>query len=158
MNVAIVISDGRVRADRLVADWLDHLACPREDLEVDLLDLAVAGLPDPPREAPRVPPRAVADLAPWLTRADGFVVVVPRQRAGPLHSAIHWCAAGWRAKPVAFAAHAGTSFALPRLRAELVAVHAALTDHVVTYPDQDAAEKLLAAFAQLPTKGNDHVE
>jgi NAD(P)H-dependent FMN reductase len=96
--------------DRVVAEWVATLARGRGDLdrdldgdlEVDVLDLTIACLPDVDRCAGPTPP-AVRDLAPWLRFADGFVVVVPRSHPSPVVRAVQWCADEWRAKPVAFA-------------------------------------------------------
>ena len=88
--------------DRAVADRVAALACGCVDLEVDVLDLTIACLPDVDRCAGPTPP-GVRDLAPWLRFADGFVVVVPRSYPSPVVRAVQWCADEWRAKPVAFA-------------------------------------------------------
>lgn len=122
---------------------LAGLAGRRACLEVDLIDLAAACLPEPcpgvlPGAAPEPP--AVRELRPWLDAADGFVVVAPAAvqayPAGPLRRALVWCAEAFKARPVALHVRAGdgTPRALRALRADLAEAHA-LTVHETDCPD-----------------------
>lgn len=126
---------------------LAGLAGRRARLEVDLIDLAAACLPEPrpgvlPGDAPEPP--AVRELRPWLDAADGFVVVAPAARprttppdsAGPLQRALVWCAEAFKARPVALHVRAGeeAARALRALRADLAEAHA-LTVHETDCPD-----------------------
>ncbi|REE98343.1 NAD(P)H-dependent oxidoreductase [Thermomonospora umbrina] len=109
--------------DRAPAERVAERAYRRGDLEVDLIDLTAACLPEvPPCGLPT--PSAVRDLVPWLAAADGFVVVVPERRSGPLVNAPGWYADQLRAKPVAFLGHGGARPAERRLRALFAAVPA----------------------------------
>lgn len=129
---------------------LAGLAGRRARLEVDLIDLAAACLPEPcpgvlPCGAPEPP--AVRELRPWLDAADGFVVVAPAgarpHPAGPLQRALVWCAGAFKARPVALHVRAGeeTARALRALRADLAEAHA-LTVHETDCPD-DALDELI---------------
>lgn len=99
-RVAIVTGSDHAAAC-LVADR----ACGRAGLEVDLIDLEAACLPDLVVERVPVPP-AVRDLTPWLVAADGFVVVACRPCL--LRKAVGWCGEAWRAKPVALVTDTGS--------------------------------------------------
>lgn len=136
-RVSVVFGDAD---DRVVADWVATLACGRA-LDVDVLDLTAAGLPEVDCHTGPTPP-AVRDLEPWLGSADGFVVVVPRRFPSPVVRAVRWCAAGWRAKPVAFAGVAPAS-----LVALLAAVPVVLVENPLVFPDRFTADRALAEFA-----------
>ncbi|MFW6694301.1 NAD(P)H-dependent oxidoreductase [Streptomyces sp. MAR4 CNX-425] len=133
------------RAAGAEARRLAALAGRRARLEVDLIDLAAACLPEPcpgvlPGAAPEPP--AVRELRPWLDAADGFVVVAPApaaappHSAGPLRRALVWCAEAFKARPVALHVRAGEGAprALRALRADLAEAHA-LTVHETDCPD-----------------------
>jgi hypothetical protein len=140
-RVSVVFDD---RDGLVVADWVATLACARGDLDVDVLDLTAAGLPEVDRCGLPTPP-AVRDLAPWLGFADGFVVVAPRRFPSPVARAVRWCAAGWRAKPVAVAGVAPAS-----LVALLAAVPVVLVGGPIHFPDRFTADPVLAEFARIP--------
>jgi hypothetical protein len=140
-RVSVVFDD---RDGLVVADWVATLACGRGDLDVDVLDLTAAGLPDVDPCGSSTPP-AVRDLAPWLGFADGFVVVAPRRFPSPVARAVRWCAADWRAKPVAVAGAAPAP-----LVALLAAVPVVLLDDPVRFPDRYTADRVLAEFARIP--------
>jgi NAD(P)H-dependent FMN reductase len=156
---------GPGRAAGAEARRLAGLAGRRARLEVDLIDLAAACLPEPcpgvlPGDAPEPP--AVRELRPWLDAADGFVVVAPaaarqqpagqfpggQQAAGPLQRALVWCAEAFKARPVALHVRAGegTARALRTLRADLAEAHA-LTVHETDCPDHALDELIWWARA-----------
>ncbi|MFI6502422.1 NADPH-dependent FMN reductase [Nonomuraea typhae] len=85
-------------SDHSAAALIAERACVTFGLEVDVIDLESACLPDPAPSRALVPP-AVRDLRPWLVAAQGFVVVAVR--SWTLRKAVFWCAEAWRAKPVA---------------------------------------------------------
>lgn len=144
-RVSVVFcTDHRDPDGRVVADWVASVACGRGDLDVDVLDLAAAGLPEVDCCAVPTPP-AVRDLAPWLRFADGFVVVAPRWLPSPVARAVQWCAAGWRGKPVAFAGVPPAP-----LVALLAAVPVVLLDDSMRFPDRFTADRVLAEFARIP--------
>ncbi len=136
-RVSVVFGDD----DRVVADWVATLACGRGDLDVDVLDLTETGLPEADCRTVFTPP-AVRDLAPWLDLADGFVVVAPRRFPSPVVRALRWCAAAWRAKPVAFA-----GVAPEPLVALLAAVPVVLVGAPMRFPDRFTADRVLAELA-----------
>ncbi|NDL57356.1 NADPH-dependent FMN reductase [Phytoactinopolyspora mesophila] len=94
-------------ADLTVGDWIARRAGRLGEVDVDLIDLATARLPD--RRAATLPeggvqPAAVHDLVPWLTEADGFVAVLPGSVTGvpeQIRNALDWCTSAWAGKPVA---------------------------------------------------------
>ncbi|WP_165367561.1 NADPH-dependent FMN reductase [Phytoactinopolyspora endophytica] len=98
-------------ADLVVGDWLARRAGRLRAVDVDFIDLEAARLPDHgmaawPAEGAQ--PSAVHDLAPWLTDADGFVVVLPGSTHGvprPVRNALDWCTSAWAGKPVALVRH-----------------------------------------------------
>ncbi|MBB5075661.1 hypothetical protein [Nonomuraea endophytica] len=85
-------------SDHSAAMLIAERACVRHGLEVDVIDLEAACLPDPAPGRALVPP-AVHDLMPWLAAAEGFMVVAVRTWS--LRKAVFWCAGAWRGKPVA---------------------------------------------------------
>jgi NAD(P)H-dependent FMN reductase len=111
LRVAIIIGSTRQgRIGPAVADWFAGQAAGRGDLDVDVIDLAEARLPEilPVDGGPR--PRAVRDLAPWLAAADAFVIVTPEYNSSfpaALKNAIDWYRDEWRAKPVGFVCYGG---------------------------------------------------
>ncbi|GAA0933906.1 hypothetical protein GCM10009560_40520 [Nonomuraea longicatena] len=86
-------------SDHGVACQIADRASTHADLEVDVLDLTAACLPDLVSDVVPAPP-AVRDLEPWLEAADGFLVV-----ACPPHLlslAMAWSPAAWQGKQVSF--------------------------------------------------------
>ncbi|WP_053174480.1 NADPH-dependent FMN reductase [Nonomuraea sp. SBT364] len=126
---------GDVRAAN-AGDWLADRACRRCDVEIDLIDLAAACLPDVrPDVRPEVVPTppAVRDLAPWLASGDGFVVVVPERSPGSLSNVIAWYGREWRGKPVAFAG-GGCDRLVRRLRPVFADAHTVTVPGVARVP------------------------
>lgn len=112
LRVAVII--GSVRSGRFgpaPADWIAAEAAKRDDLDVDVIDLAKAWLPDVlPATAGSPAPQAVRDLAPWLDASDAFVIVTPEYNhsfPASLKNAIDWYADEWKAKPVGFVSYGG---------------------------------------------------
>ncbi|MFE3447427.1 NADPH-dependent FMN reductase [Nonomuraea sp. NPDC059194] len=133
MRLAFIIGGG---ADGLkVADWLWHIACPH-GLEVDLLDLEAAGLPEVCSSEVPTPP-AVHDLRPWLAAADAFVVVRP---ACFPDSLADWYAPQWRTRPAAFAGLGDDDDAVARLRP----FFATTVAEVIRYGRRGSADRVLS--------------
>jgi NAD(P)H-dependent FMN reductase len=110
LSVAVIIASPRAGRFRPVpAKWIAAEAGKREDFDVDVIDLAEVWLPDvPPERLDGPPPRAVTDLAPWLARADAFLIVTPEHNhsfPASLKSVIDWYIDEWKAKPVAFVSY-----------------------------------------------------
>ncbi|CAM4059913.1 NAD(P)H-dependent oxidoreductase [Nocardiopsis rhodophaea] len=150
LRVAVIIGSTRKgRFAPTAATWFASLARRRDDLEVDVIDLARTGLPEVLAEDGDPRPTAVSQLSPWLTEADAFVVVTPEYNQsfpGALKNAIDWFNDEWRAKPVAFVAYGGESggrHAVAQLRLVFTEVEAvtvrdivSISDHQRRYDDQ----------------------
>ncbi|MFD9393526.1 NADPH-dependent FMN reductase [Streptomyces sp. NPDC060000] len=107
LNLAVIVGSTRSgRIGPLVAAWLADRAGGHDDLNVDLIDLAEAGLPsDLDASSPQV-----TAVAPRLARADAFVVVTPEYNhsfPAPLKTAIDCFRTEWQAKPVGFVSYGG---------------------------------------------------
>jgi NAD(P)H-dependent FMN reductase len=119
-QLAVII--GSTRQGRLgpaVAGWFSDQASTRDDVSVDLIDLAAVDVPVGPR----------------LAAADAFVVVTPEYNhsfPAPLKQVIDAFSTEWRAKPAAFVSYGGISGGL-RAVEQLRLVFAEL--HVVTIRD-----------------------
>ena len=120
LRVAVII--GSTRPGRLgpaVAGWFADQAVPRDDVTIDVIDLADIETPVGPR----------------LASADAFVVVTPEYNhsfPAPLKQVIDAFSVEWRAKPAAFVCYGGISGGL-RAVEQLRQVFAEL--HVVTIRD-----------------------
>lgn len=149
MNVQrlrVVVIIGSIRRGRFgptAAGWFAARASERPDVEVDVVDLAEAWLPEVlPDVRARLPtPQPVRDLAPWLAAADAFVVVTPEHNhgfPGALKNAIDWFGEEWRAKPVAFVCYGGPAGglrAVEQLRQVFTAVGAVPIRETVSLRD-----------------------
>ncbi|MFF0449734.1 NADPH-dependent FMN reductase [Streptomyces sp. NPDC004609] len=143
-SLRVAVVDGSIRTGRsgpTPARWIAAEAAGREDLEVDVVDLAEARLPDAPPENGTVPvPRAVRDLARRLARSDAFVIVTPEDTHGfpaSLGNAIGWYTDAWKAKPVALVGYGGPGGglrAVARLREILPGKHAVTVRESVVFP------------------------
>jgi NAD(P)H-dependent FMN reductase len=130
-----------------VAKWFAGYAALRDDVEVNLIDLAEAHLPDvlTGRPGPQV-----AALSRSLTDADAFVVVTPEYNhsfPAALKNAIDWHSKEWQAKPVGFVSYGGLSGGL-RAVEQLRQVFAEL--HAVTVRDSVSFH---GAHAQFDSEG-----
>ncbi|MFY0515767.1 NADPH-dependent FMN reductase [Streptomyces anulatus] len=143
LRVAVII--GSVRSGRFgpaPADWIAAEAAKRDDLDVDVIDLAKAWLPDVLPEAAESPaPHAVRDLAPWLAASDAFVIVTPEYNhsfPASLKNAIDWYVDEWKAKPVGFVSYGGIAGglrAVAQLRQIFPGLHAITVRDSVAFPD-----------------------
>ncbi|MET9928525.1 MULTISPECIES: NAD(P)H-dependent oxidoreductase [unclassified Streptomyces] len=142
LRLAIIIgSTRRGRFGPTVARWFTGQARRRRELDVDLIDLAEARLPDTLGDECEELPRPVAALAPRLAAADAFVVVTPeynRSFPAPLKTAIDWYLDEWKAKPVAFLSYGGPSgglHAAEQLRSAFTEVHAVTIRDGISIPN-----------------------
>ncbi|MFJ8761204.1 NADPH-dependent FMN reductase [Streptomyces cyaneofuscatus] len=143
LRVAVII--GSVRSGRFgpaPADWIAAEAAKRDDLDVDVIDLAKAWLPDVlPATAGTPAPQAVQDLAPWLDASDAFVIVTPEYNhsfPASLKNAIDWYVDEWKAKPVGFVSYGGIAGglrAVEQLRQIFPGLHAVTVRDSVAFPD-----------------------
>ncbi|WP_424527981.1 NADPH-dependent FMN reductase [Sphaerisporangium viridialbum] len=109
LRLAVIIGSTRNgRFGPTVAGWFAAKARRRPELDVDLIDLAEADLPQTLTDQDEPVPAKVRALAPRLDAADAFAVVTPeynRSFPAPLKTAIDWYYEEWRAKPVALVAY-----------------------------------------------------
>jgi NAD(P)H-dependent FMN reductase len=137
LHLAILIGSTREgRFAPTVANWFAARAGERDDLTVDVIDLADTRLPDILSDKPSPSVSAVAQL---LAQADAFVVVTPEYNhsfPAPLKSAIDWHSKEWRAKPVGFVSYGGVSGglrAVEHLRQVFAELHAVTVQYAVSF-------------------------
>ncbi len=137
LNLAIIV--GSTREGRFapnVANWFAAQARERNDLVVDVIDLAEARLPDVLSDKPDP---SVASVGQRLAQADAFVVVTPEYNhsfPAPLKTAIDWHSKEWRAKPVGFVSYGGVSGglrAVEHLRQVFAELHAVTVRNSVSF-------------------------
>jgi NAD(P)H-dependent FMN reductase len=142
LKLAVII--GSVRQGRFgptVANWFASEAERREDVEIDLIDLAdvALGSEAPSMEASAEVLQALSGLTPRLDAADAFVVVTPEYNhsfPAALKNAIDWHNTQFRAKPVAFVCYGGFSGglrAVDHLRVVFSELHAVTTRDTVSF-------------------------
>jgi NAD(P)H-dependent FMN reductase len=164
--VVVIASTREGRFGPVIADWFVEQARQRDDLDIDVLDLAEAALPDrlAAYGAPR--PATVSAVTARLAPADAFVVVTPEYNhsyPAPLKTLVDWHLTEWQAKPVAFVAYGGMSGglrAVEHLRGVFAEVHAVTVRDTVSFSNAwerfggdlrpvEAAECAAAAKAML---------
>ncbi|MET0131959.1 MAG: NAD(P)H-dependent oxidoreductase [Kibdelosporangium sp.] len=140
----VVVIIGSTRAGRFgptAAAWFAGQAARRDDIEIDLVDLAEAGLPQTLPDDGDPAPAQVLALAPRLAAADAFVVVTPeynRSFPAPLKTAIDWFCEEWQAKPVtivSYGAASGGLHATSQLREVFTELHAVTIRETVSLPE-----------------------
>ncbi|MGH3671488.1 MAG: NADPH-dependent FMN reductase [Pseudonocardiaceae bacterium] len=118
-SLALVVIVGSVREGRfgpVVAEWFAGQAKQRDDLSVDMIDLADTPVPS-------------TNFTIRIGAADAFVVVTPEYNhgyPGPLKAAIDSVGREWHAKPVGFVSYGGRSGglrAVEQLRAVFAELH-----------------------------------
>lgn len=142
--VSIVVIIASTRPGRLgsaIAAWVVEQARRRDDLEVEVIDLASP--PFPPVLSTVHPgntrPAAVDRASLALGAADGFVVVTPEHNhsyPAALKNAIDWFTNEWHAKPVGFVSYGGISGglrAVEHLRNVFSEVQATTIRHTVSF-------------------------
>ncbi|MGH3986911.1 MAG: NADPH-dependent FMN reductase [Pseudonocardiaceae bacterium] len=121
--LAVIVASVREgRFGPVVADWFAGQAKQRDDLSVDVIDLADTPVPS-------------ATFTSRIGAADAFVIVTPEYNhgyPGPLKTAIDSVGREWQAKPVGFVCYGGLSGGL-RAVEQLRVVFAEL--HTVTIRD-----------------------
>ena len=138
LQLAVIVGSTREgRFGPVVARWFVNQAATRDDMELDVIDIADADLPAvfPSRRVPTV--TAYADR---IDRADAFVVVTPEYNHGypaSLKQAID-LAGGWKAKPVGFVSYGGMAGglrAVEQLRQVFAELHAVTVRDTVSFHD-----------------------
>jgi len=131
MLIQVISSTTREgRFSERVAHWAVSYLRPRQDFELELIDLRDHPLPffdaaPPARTLRDYPTEQVARLGRTLDRADGFIVLTAEYNHGypaVLKNAMDWTFPEWRRKPIAFVGwgNVGGARAIEQLR--LVAV------------------------------------
>ncbi|MCM3925041.1 universal stress protein [Frankia sp. AiPs1] len=148
--LALALVVGSVRAGRLgpaVAGWFAGHARDRDDVHLDVLDLAAFPLPSDMAAVPGTPPeRLVRELGERLAAADGFVVVTPEYNhsyPAALKNVIDTYREEWFAKPVGFVSYGGVSGglrAVEHLRAVFAEQHAVTVRDGVSFHGPSAAD------------------
>lgn len=145
LQLAVVV--GSIREGRfgpVVANWFAGQAADRDDLTVDLIDLADVMLPvtlpafggRPTAEAVN----ALATVTPRLDQADAFVIVTPEYNhsfPASLKNLIDWHNTQWHAKPVGFVSYGGLSGglrAVEHLRQVFAELHTVTIRDTVSFP------------------------
>ncbi|TQM35090.1 NADPH-dependent FMN reductase [Pseudonocardia cypriaca] len=137
--VVVIASTREGRFAPNVANWFVEEARARADLDIDVLDLAEAELPDRLTGWGTPPPAAVAAVTPRLAAADAFVIVTPEYNhsyPAPVKTLIDWHFTEWQAKPVAFVSYGGMSGglrAVEHLRGVLAELHAVTVRDTVSF-------------------------
>lgn len=126
-TLAVIV--GSVRKGRfgpVVADWFVGQAKQRDDLSVDVIDLADIPIPS-------------TNFNSRIGAADAFVVVTPEYNhsyPGPLKTAIDSVSREWRAKPVGFVCYGGLSGglrAVEQLRIVFAELHTVTIRETVSF-------------------------
>src|SRR2546426_3347523 len=138
LHLAIIIGSTRKgRFAPTVAGWFAGQAERRDDMAVDVIDLAGAQLPDVLSDKPGP---QVAAVTPRLAAADAFVVVTPEYNhsfPAPLKNAIDWHFKEWQAKPVGFVSYGGISGGVrgvEQLRQGFAELHAVTGSDTGSFP------------------------
>ncbi|MET7453930.1 NAD(P)H-dependent oxidoreductase [Streptomyces sp. NPDC005574] len=137
IRVAVILSSVRKgRFGPTIANWFVATADQRDDIEVDLVDLAHFPLPTALSDQPEP---EVAELlgafSARLSQADAFVVVTPEYNhsfPAALKAAVDWTQNEWHAKPVGFVGYGGLAGGL---RAVQQLKHIFTELHAVTIRD-----------------------
>jgi NAD(P)H-dependent FMN reductase len=137
IHVALLVGSTREgRFGHVVARWCAARLARRDDIELDVVDLADVELP---ARHTRQRSAAVDDYVAHLARADAFVVVTPEYNhsfPASLKHAIDLVHEEWQRKPVAFVSYGGLSGglrAVEHLRQVFAELHAATMRDTVSF-------------------------
>jgi NAD(P)H-dependent FMN reductase len=141
LRVAIIIGSTREgRFGPTAARWFGGQAEQRDDLTVDLVDLADTPLPAALTSQPTAElAEALGGLTGRLDAADAFVVVTPEYNhsfPASLKTAIDWHSTQWQARPVGFVSYGGMSGglrAVEHLRQVFAELHAVTVRETVSF-------------------------
>ncbi|MFF5255400.1 NADPH-dependent FMN reductase [Streptomyces leeuwenhoekii] len=145
LQVTLIIGSNRHgRFGPVVADWLLGRLRDREDLAVEVVDVAQTDLPTTFAPGPEAS-AALAEITPKLARADAFVVLTPEYNhsfPAALKNLIDWHYAEWRAKPVALVSYGGLAGglrAVEHLRQVFAELHAVTVRDTVSFHNAGAS-------------------
>ncbi|MFF3333587.1 NADPH-dependent FMN reductase [Streptomyces sp. NPDC002888] len=140
LRLAVIVGSNReARFGQVVGDWFAGVAKRREDVTVDVIDLAHHDLTTVLSRNPS--PEVAGELgkiSPRLADADAFVVVTPEYNhsyPASLKNLIDWHHTQWQAKPVGFVSYGGLSGglrAVEHLRPVFAELHAVTVRDVVS--------------------------
>lgn len=147
-RLAVIIGSVREgRVGNVVADWFIRQVERRDELDIDVIDLAEVDLPfgfeRPAEPEPHDPAHAVSSaftVRRRLDAADAYVVVTPEYHhtvMTALRRLADWHGRPWQAKPVGFVSYGGTTgggYAVERLRPLFADLHAVPVREQVTLP------------------------
>ncbi|MGW0826087.1 NADPH-dependent FMN reductase [Streptomyces sp. NPDC002845] len=142
IRLAVIV--GSVRDGRFgptVTSWFVGEAGQREDLELDVIDLAdiPLGLSGPTRSPSKDTAAGLEQISPRIESADAYVIVTPEYNhsfPAALKNAIDWHLTQWRAKPVAFVSYGGIAGglrAVEQLRQVFAELHAVTMRDTVSF-------------------------
>jgi NAD(P)H-dependent FMN reductase len=137
LRVAIIIGSTRQgRFAPTVAKWIAAEVEQREDMIIDVVDLAEAQLPDKLSDKPSPEVEATSSR---LSAADAFVIVTPEYNhsfPASLKNAIDWHFIQWQAKPIGFVSYGGLAGgvrAVEQLRQVFAELHAVTVRDAVSF-------------------------
>ncbi|GAA2618414.1 NAD(P)H-dependent oxidoreductase [Actinomadura fulvescens] len=144
LKLAVIVGSTREgRFGPTVTKWFTGQASQREDLTVDVIDLAETPLPTVfpqfGQSQGEEVERQLAAVSPRLAAADAFVIVTPEYNhsfPAPLKNAIDWHNEEWHAKPVGFVSYGGLAGglrAVEQLRVVLAELHAVTIRDTVSF-------------------------
>ncbi|MET7764699.1 NAD(P)H-dependent oxidoreductase [Streptomyces sp. NPDC005393] len=141
--IRLTVIVGSTREGRFgpkVAGWFADHAGLRDDMSVDVIDLAETPLPAALTHRPGPEDaEALGAVTPRLAAADAFAVVTPEYNhsyPAALKNAIDWHYTQWQAKPVGFVSYGGISGglrAVEHLRPVFAEVHAVTVRDTVSF-------------------------
>ncbi|HLR44244.1 MAG TPA: NAD(P)H-dependent oxidoreductase [Brevibacterium sp.] len=144
--VRVLVIIGSTREDRfgpIPALWAVGQARIREDVDVDVIDLAEERLPVvlAGDDGEAAVPARVADFSRRIDAADAVVIVTPVYNRGypaSLKNAIDWVHDEWAATPVGFISYGGRTGgieAVEQLRTVFVELNTMTIRNVLTFPN-----------------------
>ncbi|MEU5053428.1 NAD(P)H-dependent oxidoreductase [Streptomyces sp. NPDC021096] len=140
-RLAVVVASTREgRFGPTVAKWLAEQTAQRDDIDVDVIDLAYHPLPvNLSSEPGPQDSAALATVTPRLAEADAFIVITPEYNhsyPASVKNLIDWHYTQWQAKPVAFISYGGLSGglrAVEHLRPVFAELHAVTIRETVSF-------------------------
>lgn len=140
LTITVIVGSNREgRFAPTVSDWFVKQARARQDMDIDVIDLAEVDLPAVYPQSPASHGPELQDYLARIERADGYVVVTPEYNHGypaALKQAIDLPMSQWRAKPVAFVSYGGLSGglrAVEQLRQVFAELHATTIRDTVSF-------------------------